>query len=318
MATLKSMKEGDWMIYYSPTHTFGGKDPCRCFTAIGIVQAGEPYLFEMSNDFIPWRRDISFLNAKDALIVPLLDELTFIRDKKKWGFPFRRGSFEIQKADFELIAKAMGVHTQVDSKVGNFSKASASEMHPAKQALSEGNRADAAGCNYGDAGEGEKSTFESSCVEMDFKKISVHETPKKSPGFLLWHVSTAWRSRIEAELKTLGLTHPQFVILATTGWLTRNGEPVTQVAIGKMAGLDPNTNSQILKGLEKKGLIHRGQSTDGRAKNVTLTPKGSKLLNRALPAVENEDNSFFNPLSTEELNLMVQVYQRLVERKNLP
>lgn len=109
MATLKSMKEGDWMIYYSPTHTFGGKDPCRSFTAIGKVQAGEPYLFEMSKDFIPWRRDISFLNAKDAPIVPLLDELTFIHDKKKWGFPFRRGSFEIQKADFELIAKAMGV-----------------------------------------------------------------------------------------------------------------------------------------------------------------------------------------------------------------
>src|SRR5579863_8953745 len=101
----------------------------------------------------------------------------------------------------------------------------------------------------------------------NFKEISIHEGPKQSPGFLLWHISTSWRSSIEAVLKTFGLTHPQFVILATTGWLTRNGEPATQVAIGKMAGLDPNTTSQVITGLEKKDLIKRETSSDGRAKN---------------------------------------------------
>jgi DNA-binding MarR family transcriptional regulator len=86
----------------------------------------------------------------------------------------------------------------------------------------------------------------------NFKKISIHEAPKQSPGFLLWHISTSWRSSIEAVLKIFGLTHPQFVILATTGWLTRNGELTTQAAIGKMAGLDPNTTSQIITSLEKR------------------------------------------------------------------
>ena len=37
----------------------------------------------------------------------------------------------------------------------------------------------------------------------NFKRISIHEGPKQSPGFLLWHVSTSWRSSIEAILKTL-------------------------------------------------------------------------------------------------------------------
>jgi hypothetical protein len=85
--------------------------------------------------------------------------------------------------------------------------------------------------------------------ELNFKKISVHEGSKQSPGFLLWHISTSWRSSVETVLKAFGLTHPQFVVLATTGWLTSNGELATQAAIGKMAGLDPNTASQILKGL---------------------------------------------------------------------
>jgi predicted RNA-binding protein len=63
----------------------------------------------MSNDFIPWRRNVTFLKAREVPIKPLLEELTFIKDKKKWGFSFRRGSFEIPSSDFELIARNMGV-----------------------------------------------------------------------------------------------------------------------------------------------------------------------------------------------------------------
>ena len=148
----------------------------------------------------------------------------------------------------------------------------------------------------------------------NFKEISIHEGPKQSLGFLLWHISTSWRSSIEAVLKTFGLTHPQFVILATTGWLTRNGDSVTQVAVGKMAGLDPNTNSQIIKGLEQKELIKRAQSSDGRAKNVSLTQTGSHILNQALPAVETADSHFFNLLSTKELNLLTQTFQKLMPK----
>lgn len=109
ISTLKHMSEGDWIIYYSPTIHFGGKDICRSFTAIGVIEKGDPYLFEMSKDFIPWRRNVSFLKSKEAPILPLLEELSFIPDKRKWGFPFRRGSFEIPRKDFELIAKEMGV-----------------------------------------------------------------------------------------------------------------------------------------------------------------------------------------------------------------
>lgn len=147
--------------------------------------------------------------------------------------------------------------------------------------------------------------------KIDFQNLSVHDTPKKSPGFLLWHISTSWRSYIEKILKTIRLTHPQFVVLAALGWLTRNGDLVTQTAIGKLAGLDPNTLSQILKGLEKKRIIKRIQSTDGRAKNVFLTPKGADQLNQALPAVEAADAHFFNPLSSKELDLLIKAFQKL-------
>ncbi len=63
----------------------------------------------MSPDFIPFRKDIEFISAKEADIRPLIDELDFIADKKRWGYKFRFGHFEISKKDFELISLAMGV-----------------------------------------------------------------------------------------------------------------------------------------------------------------------------------------------------------------
>jgi DNA-binding MarR family transcriptional regulator len=152
--------------------------------------------------------------------------------------------------------------------------------------------------------------------KLNFKKISVYEGPKQSPGFLLWHISTSWRSSIEAVLKVLELTHPQFVVLATSGWLIRNGKLINQAAIGKMAGLDPNTTSQIIKGLEQKGLITRGQSSDGRAKNVSLTSKGTEILSRALPAVEVADAEFFNTLTKNESGSLVGLFQKLLSNSS--
>lgn len=148
---------------------------------------------------------------------------------------------------------------------------------------------------------------------LNFEEVSLYEGPKQSPGFLLWRISTSWRSSIEAVLKKLGLTHPQFVVLATTAWLTKSGEFATQVAIGKMAGFDPNTISQIITGLEKKKLIRREASPDGRAKKPKLTTYGKELLAQALPAVEREDNKFFNNLSSKELKTLVHIFQKIID-----
>lgn len=152
---------------------------------------------------------------------------------------------------------------------------------------------------------------------VDFKEISIHDTPDRSPGFLLWYTSTTWRASIERTLKPLGLTHPQFVILATLGWLTKNGDRVTQTDIGKMAGLDPNTVSQIIRGLEQKELITRETSSDRRAKNPTLTTKGSHTLTKAIFAVETKDAKFFHHLTVEEMECMIDIFQKLALKKQV-
>jgi hypothetical protein len=106
---LKQMTAGDWIVYYSPTERFGEKVPCRQWTALGKIKEKEPYLFPMSEDFVPWRRDVAFIPVKEVAIEPMIDRLSFIKDKQRWGFPFRRGCFAIEKRDFLLIASSMEV-----------------------------------------------------------------------------------------------------------------------------------------------------------------------------------------------------------------
>ena len=105
---LKRIAPGDGVAYYSPTVTFGQKDACRAFTAIGRVKPGAPYQGVMAGGFDPFRRDVDWLAGHDAPIAPLLGELEFTRGKANWGYQLRFGLFKVSAADMALIARAMG------------------------------------------------------------------------------------------------------------------------------------------------------------------------------------------------------------------
>jgi predicted RNA-binding protein len=109
LAPLKRMSEGDCLIFYSPKIEFGKDEACQKYVAIGKVKAGEIYQFQMTEDFIPYRRNVEYLECVEAEIKPLIDDLEFIKDKQSWGYSFRFGHLEISKNDFELIVKAMNV-----------------------------------------------------------------------------------------------------------------------------------------------------------------------------------------------------------------
>lgn len=104
---LKRMKKDDLVIFYSSKIEFGKNESCQQFTAIGRVKDDEIYQFQMSENFCPSRRRIDFFNSIDISIIPLIDQLDFIPNKKSWGYPFRFGFFEIEKNDFDLISSQM-------------------------------------------------------------------------------------------------------------------------------------------------------------------------------------------------------------------
>jgi len=105
--TLRRLARGDLLVYYSPRTSLQGGEPLQRFTAIGRIADDEVYQAEMTPTFHPWRRQVDFLASEEAPINDLIDGLGFIRDKQRWGFPFRRGLLEIGEDDFHRIAAAM-------------------------------------------------------------------------------------------------------------------------------------------------------------------------------------------------------------------
>lgn len=125
-------------------------------------------------------------------------------------------------------------------------------------------------------------------------------------------MSTKWRRKIEAALATLNLTHPQFVLLASLGWLTRHHNDVTQVELARHCGTDVNMTSQVLRSLEQKGYIERHRREgDERSKLPKLTENGAKLVEQAIPLVEKVDDDFFDKLGLETTNKYIDILQKL-------
>jgi hypothetical protein len=106
-APLRRVAPGDRVSYYAPTLTLGGKDKCQRFVSIGLVQAGQPYAFDMGGGFVPFRRYVAYVAAQEVSILPLLDQFEFVEDRARWGYKFRFGLFKIADADMRLIAQAM-------------------------------------------------------------------------------------------------------------------------------------------------------------------------------------------------------------------
>jgi len=116
-----------------------------------------------------------------------------------------------------------------------------------------------------------------------------------SPGLLLWRVTNQWQSQIRAALKPLGLTHVQFVLLASLTYMGgAQDAPVTQRDLAEFAAVDPMMTSQVIRVLAAGGWVERtDHPTDRRAKALRVTASGETLANRAIPIVEACDRAFF-------------------------
>jgi len=126
----------------------------------------------------------------------------------------------------------------------------------------------------------------------------VIEQPQESAGFLLWHLTLRWQREIVAALKPFGLTHVQFVLLASTWWLNTHGQQPTQAALAAHAGTDVKMTSQVIRTLEKRGLVTRDvDTTDTRARRLVVTAAGATLAPRAIEVVETVDRALLTPLS---------------------
>ena len=131
--------------------------------------------------------------------------------------------------------------------------------------------------------------------------------PEDSPGFLLWQLTNQWQRQQRQALAKLGLTHAQFVVLASMLWLSSLPDnTVTQKQVSELSKIDKMSMSDLVTTLlQKKMLLRTSHHKDKRSYCLDLTNKGRRIVLKAIPVVEGIDAEFF---SEETPNLVQLIY----------
>ena len=130
--------------------------------------------------------------------------------------------------------------------------------------------------------------------------------------FRLWRASHV---RAADVLGTVGLTPALFGLLNVIG--AREG--AIQQQLGSAMGIDRSTMVSLIDQLESAGLAERRQSaTDRRAREIAITPKGRRLLQRARRMISDTEDEVLAGLTGEERGELVSLLRRALESAPAP
>lgn len=105
-----------------------------------------------------------------------------------------------------------------------------------------------------------------------------------------------------------GLSLGQWRIVVTIG----KGDARTSRDLLKMTQMDPALISRLLRQLEDKSVLLTGRSaSDRRILDVSLTPKGTKVLNDTFPIMEARQKTLAAELKSGELEVLGAIIDRL-------
>jgi DNA-binding MarR family transcriptional regulator len=126
-------------------------------------------------------------------------------------------------------------------------------------------------------------------------------------GQLLFRLWRASHTQTAAALQSIGLTPALFAVLN----YLRSHEDAIQQQIGSAMGIDPSTMVSLLDQLERAGLAkRRPHPQDRRAREVLITPKGRRTLERARGLAEQVEGDVLQGLSPVERRQLVTLLRK--------
>jgi DNA-binding MarR family transcriptional regulator len=143
--------------------------------------------------------------------------------------------------------------------------------------------------------------------------VSMATSPSTDPevaefaGQLFFRLWRASHTRVAEAFKSVGLTPALFGVLNLLG--AREG--VIQQEIGAAMGIDPSTMVSLIDQLESAGLARRRpHPTDRRAREVTITPKGRRLLERGRQMTMQVEDEVLRGLNAAERRELLTLLRR--------
>ena len=125
--------------------------------------------------------------------------------------------------------------------------------------------------------------------------------------FRLWRAS---HTRTAEVLGDIGLTPALFALLNVVG--AREG--AIQQELGSALGIDRSTMVSLIDQLERAGAAKRRPSaTDRRAREIAITPKGRRLLERARRLIAQVEDEVLAGLTAEERDELLTLLRRALD-----
>jgi DNA-binding MarR family transcriptional regulator len=122
--------------------------------------------------------------------------------------------------------------------------------------------------------------------------------------FRLWRAS---HTHAAEALESIGLTPARFGVLNVLG--AREG--AIQQELGSAMGIDPSTMVSLIDELESAGLAkRRPHPQDRRARQVSITPKGRRLLQRARKMAFEAEDEVLRGLTAAERRELLRLLRR--------
>jgi DNA-binding MarR family transcriptional regulator len=119
----------------------------------------------------------------------------------------------------------------------------------------------------------------------------------------------------DAHFSRHGVTADQFVVLAA---LAEQSE-VTQQDLVRRVSSDPSTLRAMLVLLEGRGLVKRERHPgDGRARSVSLTPRGRRLFEKLWAASEPIRAQLLAGFEPHEIETLVALLHRVIANVSAP
>jgi DNA-binding MarR family transcriptional regulator len=135
------------------------------------------------------------------------------------------------------------------------------------------------------------------------RQRSTFDPPGGGLGYALMQAASAWRAELGDALAPLSVTPPQFFLLAALLHAHGRKRPgLTQRELAERTGIDVNTVSQVLRGLEGRGLVQRDRHPrDSRALALALTEAGLDLARACARQARALNRRYFAAVEPEPL-----------------
>lgn len=133
-----------------------------------------------------------------------------------------------------------------------------------------------------------------------------------SPDYFLWQVYTEWQKGKNEIIAEYNITSAQMTLMTAIYWVIQSGHDNMQAIVANAAKMDKMTTSEVLKTLQKKGLVRRKKhALDTRAKVVELTEQGLEITVKALRKVNKYNINYFSALGDSKAEFIATLQKLL-------